>query len=130
MSVKKRWRSWLPVVVGAILGILASLILSVMSFDAACCVCDTSRAEIYFPYAVIMNPQIRGSLSDLSVTVALAQWPLYGIILGSAWMKNRKRGYLFTICVVLLLALGLSLSHYDASKVATHIVESIEYDPG
>jgi hypothetical protein len=130
MSVMKRGLGWLPVALGMMLGIPASLIFSVISFDPACCVCDTAMAEIFFPYAVIINPQINGYSFDLSLAIAYLQWPAYGLLLGIVWAVSRRRGYLFATCVILLLTGVLVLSHYEASRLATQIVASIEYDPG
>ena len=130
MSDKKRRLIWLPVALGVVLGLLATVIFSAISFDPACCVCDTARAEIFFPYAVIINPGINGFAYDLSLMIAYLQWPAYGMSLGIVWAMSRRQGRRAAILVVLLLACLLSLSHYAASKAATRVVESIEYDPG
>jgi hypothetical protein len=121
---------WLPVAVGLFVGLLASLAFGVESFDASCCVCDTSKAQVFFPYAVILNPRINGSLNDPSFAAAFLQWPAYGALLGLGWAKGGRRSRLFAACVALALTAGLSLAHYGASKVASEVVASLEYDPG
>jgi len=73
--------------VGTIIG--SGMFMATFAVTFGICA-DTSTAEKIFPFALIADP----SLFDrpvIAFILAAIQFPLYGLILGFAWVRGRSR---------------------------------------
>jgi hypothetical protein len=104
------------IIVGLGAGIGVGAVVFVITFFMTFTICsDTSTAEKVFPFALIADP----SLDHLiALVVALAQFPVYGLLLGFAWAKTNATKIVFIVSIVALLVL-----HLMAGRIATRRVE-------
>jgi hypothetical protein len=93
-----------PILIGVTTGVVVGGVFLTISFLTSFGICpDTTIAETLFPAAVLVDP----TLIDrplLAFVLATLQYPAYGASLGWAWTRQRKYGFAFTLCLVLLVA--------------------------
>jgi hypothetical protein len=102
-----------PVFIGSLVGVAVGLCLYIFAFLAT--FGDpfaTSIAEVLFPFALSVSRTLQDS-SFATLLFALAQYPIYGAILGSAWSndrvcKSRVIAYALALLVVHGMAVGLA----------------------
>ena len=46
---------------------------------------------IFFPYAFLATVLLGGNIGVLAGVLTLAQFPVYGVVLGRAWLRDRLR---------------------------------------
>jgi hypothetical protein len=102
-----------PVFVGGLVGAAVGLCLYIFAFLATFAnPFATSIAEVLFPFALSVSRTLQDS-SFAVLLFALAQYPIYGAILGFAWLKNRVDkskviAYALALLVVHGMAVGLA----------------------
>jgi hypothetical protein len=105
--MNKRPRNYSPIVIASLIGIGAECCFLFLSFVTAFGICsDTAMAESLFPYALAWDPTLRDHLG-LAFFLALIQWPIYGVLLGVAWMKGRSQRSLLILSFIVVFAVHL-----------------------
>ena len=100
--------------VGTIIG--SAMFMATFAVTFGICA-DTSTAEKIFPFALIADP----SLFDrpvIAFILAAIQFPLYGLILGFAWVRGRSRERWLVAGLSVLL-----VGHLTAGIIASHRVD-------
>jgi hypothetical protein len=94
--------------------------LLIFAFLTAFGICsDTSIAEVLFPFSLAADPTLDDYVL-VALLLALVQYPIYGIILGGAWSKNRAgKSWVMACAFVLILAHGIAVG------VAKHRVNAM-----
>jgi hypothetical protein len=111
---------FVPVLVGGLAGCAIGFGFFVICFFLVFSICsDTSLAEVLFPYSLAADPTLDDK-ALLALTLALIQYPLYGVVLGFVWAKDRI-GQLWVVACVLVLIVG----HGAAVGVAKHRVKAM-----
>lgn len=72
---------------------------------------DDLRTALLFPFAMLMSFGVHHS-TWLVMTVAVLQFPIYGIVIGWAWLQDKPRR----------IAVGLSLIHLIATLTCEVVV--------
>lgn len=86
----EKQKSYMPVLIGALLGAAAFCVFFFIAFFTLFSICgDSGAAEILFPYSMIVSPRQQSNVL-LALFAALVQYPLYGGLLGFAWSKRAK----------------------------------------
>jgi len=96
---------------------LAFLVISFLTAFGICS--DTAIAETLFPFALAVDP----TLHDRALMVLLlasVQYPLYGIILGVAWMRSRPGKLAFVACLLVMF-----VGHVAAVRLANQRVTAM-----
>ncbi len=102
-----------PVFFGGLVGVAGGLCLFIYAFLAPFGnLFDTSAAEVLFPFALAVSRTLH-DLSFATLLFSLVQYPIYGVILGFAWSKNRVGksrviAYALALLVVHGIAVGLA----------------------
>lgn len=105
--MNKSSRNYSPIVIATLVGIGAECCFLFLSFITAFGICsDTVMAESLFPYALAFDPTLHDHLG-LAFSLALIQWPIYGVLLGVAWMKGRSQRSWLVLCFIVILAVHL-----------------------
>jgi hypothetical protein len=62
---------------------------------------------IFFPYSFLATVLLGGGIGDIAGTLTLAQFPVYGLILGRAWLRDylRRRAAFLIIAHVVVAAI-------------------------
>jgi hypothetical protein len=79
---------------------------------------DSTLAELLFPYAVAYDPTLYEKIF-VAFLMAVAQYPIYGMIAGFAWSKAPSHRALLVICLLVVFA-----SHLLAFEQAHARVEA------
>jgi hypothetical protein len=111
-------RTYLPVLLGGLIGCAIGFVFLVISFLTAFSICsDTSIAEVLFPFSLSVDPALHDR-ALLALLLALIQYPLYGIILGVAWVRSRLDRSLVLACAMVML-----VGHGVVVGIAKHRVK-------
>jgi hypothetical protein len=108
-----------PVFIGGLVGAAGGLCLLIYAFLATFGnPFATSVAEVLFPFALSVSPTLY-DFSFATLLFALVQYPIYGVILGFAWSKNRVGksrviAYALALLVVHGMAVGLAKHQRNA----------------
>ena len=99
-----------PVFIGSLVGLTVGLSLYIFAFlgtfgDPFA----TPIAEVLFPFALSVSRTLQDS-SFAALLFALVQYPIYGVILGFAWSKNRVgKSRLIAYALALLVVHGMAV---------------------
>jgi hypothetical protein len=105
--MNKRPENYSPIVIGSLIGIGAECCFLFLSFISAFGICsDTTLAESLFPYALAYDPTLHEHLG-FAFLLALIQWPIYGVLLGVAWMKGRSQRSWLILSFIVVFAVHL-----------------------
>jgi hypothetical protein len=108
-----------PAWIGFVAGVIVSAPSLFLSFITTFGICsDTSMSEALFPFALAADPGFEKHLF-IALTIALIQFPLYGILLGLAWKAWAGR-LMFLGCIILLL-----ITHVAGVRLANRRVETM-----
>jgi hypothetical protein len=103
--------------IGFAAGIVVGAPLFVLSFITAFGICsDTAIAEFLFPFALIADPSLFAR-PFAALILALVQYPLYGIALGTIWAQGGVRKKLFVLCIVIVFAGHLAAARFANQRV-------------
>ena len=98
---------------------ILSVPLLFLSFVTTFGICsDTSISETLFPFALALDPSLENHIF-IALTLALVQFPIYGILLGFAWKAWAHR-LAFLGCIVLMV-----VGHVSAVRFANSRVEAM-----
>lgn len=145
----ERAKEFLTIRRGMISGVLVCLWLLLAAYAAALLVCRDDMcgppnpaeslfpfiAKNLFPYSVLVapalsDPIISGQAGNerLGLLLGLIQWPVYGMLCGTAW-RLRRRCWIAASILILLFSV-----HFVVIKAAKARVEEMYrsrvYDPG
>jgi len=108
-----------PALIGFVTGVIVSAPCLFLSFVTTFGICsDTSISEALFPFALAADPSFENHVF-IALTLALLQFPLYGVLLGFAW-KTWAGRLTFLGCIILLLG-----THVGAVRLANHRVAAM-----
>ena len=101
-------RTYLPVLLGGLVGFAVGLGFLAISFLTAFSICgDTAIAEVLFPFSLSADPTLRDR-ALVALLFALIQYPLYGVVLGFAWAKSRlDKSWVLACAMVMLVGHGI-----------------------
>src|SRR5215813_1894296 len=117
---EERPDNYLPILIGGIVGVVGGFCLLVFAFLTAFGICsDTSVAEVLFPFSLAADPTLN-DLALVALLLALVQYPIYGVILGVAWLKDRVGKSRVMACALVLL-----VGHGIAVGLAQHRVNAM-----
>jgi hypothetical protein len=109
-----------PVLIGGLVGAAGGFCLLIYAFLTAFGICsDTSIAEVLFPFSLAADPTLH-DFALAALLLALIQYPIYGVILGVARLKNRASKSWVIACALVLLVV-----HGVAVGVAKHRVNAM-----
>jgi hypothetical protein len=114
-----RTATYSPVFIGSLVGLIVGLCLYIFAFLAT--FGDpfaTSIAEVLFPFALSVSRTLQ-DLSFAALLFALAQYPIYGAILGFARSKNRvgkSRVIAYALALLLVHGMAVGLAKHQDTK--------------
>jgi hypothetical protein len=112
--------TYLPILIGSLVGAVGGFCLLIFAFLTAFGICsDTFVAEALFPFALAADPTLH-DYALVALLVALVQYPIYGVILGLAWLKDRVSKSWVIACALVLLVM-----HSLAVGAAKHRVNGM-----
>src|SRR5437899_3258035 len=93
-----------PLAIGAAIGTVVGLLFLAISLATAFGICsDTSAAETFFPYSMMIGPSL--DAAGPMLLIALIQYPLYGALIGGfcslkGWRKYPVIPILFLVAEI------------------------------
>jgi hypothetical protein len=96
-----------PALIGNAIGVLVGFLLLYISTAVAFGHSENDViAQMLFPYALALDPTLLDN-PWLVLGLALAQFPLYGIIVAVAWTRPRRRAIVVIACITVLFGAHL-----------------------